>query len=327
MQEVAPNIYQLQIPLPEKRLSTLNAYLIKTDEGAMLIDTGWNTDLAYKALLSQLAELNLTPADLKFIVITHFHPDHFGLSERLSLVTNASFIQHEVEINLLTIRKSDTDKALTSMEKWLNRNGFPVTGSGELRDMTLSVYKLGTNNSPVVAVKGGERIHLGPYDFEILWTPGHSPGMICLYEEKFGYLFCSDHVLAHTTPNISLFSEQAGNPLGDYFQSLRNVAQLPVLQAFPAHGKIITNLPERVEEMIIHHEERLNEMLVVCQEKPINAYAIASRVTWSMKWPEMPMFHRRFALLETLAHLELLRRRGQLVKNETLDGIYYRLVN
>jgi len=79
--------------------------------------------------------------------------------------------------------------------------------------------------------------------------------------------------------------------------------------------------------MINHHEERLNEMLVVCQKKSSDAYTIASHVSWSMKWEEMPVFHRRFALLETLAHLELLRRRGQLVKNETLDGIYYRLVN
>jgi len=327
MQEIAPNIYQLQIPLPEKRLSILNAYLIKTDEGAMLIDTGWNTDAAYQALITQLAEIDLTPDDLKYIVVTHFHPDHFGLTERLSLVSKASIIQHEIELNLLTSRKSDAEKALSSMEKWLNRNGFPAAAYSELREMTLSVYKLGTNNAPVIAVKGGEKIHLGSFELEILWMPGHSPGMICLYEANLGYLFCSDHVLAHTTPNISLFSEQAGNPLGDYFQSLRKAAQLPVLKAFPAHGKMITNLPERVEEMINHHEERLNEMLVVCQEKPSHAYLIASRVSWSMKWDDMPVFHRRFALLETLAHLELLRRRGQLIKNETLDGIYYRLVN
>jgi len=327
MQEVAPNIYQLNIPLPEKRLSILNAYVVKTDEGSMLIDTGWNTDAAFNALISQLAEIDLTPADLKYIVITHFHPDHFGLSERLSKVSKATFIQHEIEIKLLTLRRNDAEKALASMAKWLNRNGFPLSGYEELKDISLSVYKLNHGNANILSVHGGEKIHLGEFDFDIVWAPGHSPGMICLHEPRLGYLFCSDHVLAHTTPNISLFSELAGNPLGDYFQSLRNVARLSVKFAFPAHGKIITNLPERVEQMINHHEERLNEMLVVCQQQPSNAYEIASEVTWSMKWETMPMFHRRFAILETLAHLELLRRRGQLVKTETLDGTYYRLAN
>jgi len=194
MQEIAPNIYQLHIPLPEKRLSILNAYLVKTEEGCMLIDTGWNTDAAYQSLISQLAELNLTPNDLKYIVVTHFHPDHLGLTERLSNVSNASIIQHEIELNLLTQRKSDAEKALSGMERWLNRNGFPSSAYNELRDMTLSVYKLGTNNAPVIAVKGGEKIHLADYTFEILWMPGHSPGMICLYEANLGYLFCSDHI-------------------------------------------------------------------------------------------------------------------------------------
>ena len=117
MQEVAPNVYQLNIPLPEKRLSILNAYVVKTDEGSMLIDTGWNTDVAFNALIFQLTEIDLTPADLKYIIITHFHPDHFGLSERLSKVSNATFIQHEIEIKLLTLRRNDAEKALSSHGK------------------------------------------------------------------------------------------------------------------------------------------------------------------------------------------------------------------
>jgi glyoxylase-like metal-dependent hydrolase (beta-lactamase superfamily II) len=327
MLQVAPNIYQLHIPLPEKRLSILNAYVIKTGEGAMLIDTGWNTNEAYDSLIAQLGQIGLSPADLKYIVVTHFHPDHFGLTERLSQVSNAILIQHKIEVDLLTQRRVDAEKALSSMAKWLNRNGFPETGFEEIKDITLSVYKLNGNAAKLLSVSGGEKIHLGPFDFEIVWAPGHSPGMICLFEPNLEILFCSDHVLAHTTPNISLFSELAGNPLGDYFQSLQKVSRLKVQTAYPAHGKIITNLPERVEQMINHHEERLEEMLVVCHAQPSNAYDIASNVSWSMNWDSMPMFHRRFALLETLAHLEFLLRRGQLIKSETPDGITYRLAS
>lgn len=83
--QVYPDIFQLKIPLPDKQLYTLNAYVIKSEDGAMLIDTGWNTDQAYEALQSQLAAIKLSVSDLKFVVITHFHPDHIGLIDRLKV--------------------------------------------------------------------------------------------------------------------------------------------------------------------------------------------------------------------------------------------------
>lgn len=322
--QVAPNVYQLKIPLPDRRLNTLNAYVIKTEDGAMLIDTGWNTDEAYQALISQLAELDLTPKDLKYVVITHFHPDHYGLISRLSQDTHALFVQHEIEYRLLQTRRSDAENTLHTMEIWLEKNGMPHTENSELTMMTTDIYNLGTENANFFIVQGGESLQFGDFNFEIVWAPGHSPGMICFYEAQKKLLFCSDHVLAHTTPNISLYMENGGNPLLDYLQSLRKVGNLPVELTLPAHGKLIHDLPSRVEEMIEHHEERLSEMMKVCQSSSCSAYQIASRATWSMSWEKMGAFHHRFALTETLAHLELLRTRGLIERVQNEDGIFYR---
>ncbi len=322
--QVAPNVFQLKIPLPDRRLNTLNAYLIKSEDGALLIDTGWNTDEAYQALVSQLAELDLTPQDLKYVVITHFHPDHYGLIERLSQKTHALFVQHDIEYKLLKTRRNEAEISLHKMETWLEKNGMPHAENSELTMMTTDIYNLGTENANFLIVQGGESLQFGGFNFEIVWAPGHSPGMICLYEAQKKLLFCSDHVLAHTTPNISLFMENGGNPLRDYLQSLRKVGELPVELTFPAHGKLIYDLPTRVDEMIQHHEDRLKEMITVCQSSACSAYQIASHVTWSMSWQKMGAFHHRFALTETLAHLELLRTRGLIEKIEDDQGIFYR---
>ena len=139
--QIVPDVYQLKIPLPDRNLTTLNAYVIKTDEGSILVDTGWNTKQAYEALISQLAEIDLTPADLKYVVITHFHPDHSGLVNQISKESDAVFIQHTFEHELLNKRRQDSVNVVESMENWLIRNGLPVEINNELRDMSQSIYK------------------------------------------------------------------------------------------------------------------------------------------------------------------------------------------
>lgn len=325
--QVYPDIFQLKIPLPDKQLDTLNAYVIKSEDGAMLIDTGWNTDQAYEALQSQLAEIDLSISDLKFVVITHFHPDHIGLIDRLNKDSQAVFIQHTAEHKLVQQRSHESKNNLSEMESWLEQNGMPPQLNTEMNDLTASIFKLGNNGANYQLVNGGEKVTFGRFNFEIVWTPGHSPGMICLYDSEHALLFSADHVLAHTTPNISLFNGEGGNPLGDYLDSLNRVAALPVKLTLPAHGNLILDLPARVKEMIAHHEARLQEMLRVMDGKSINAYQLAAAVSWSIDWQEMPPFHRRFALTETLAHLELLRIRGQLLRNNS-NGIFeYQIKN
>jgi len=319
--QVYPDIFQLKIPLPDKQLNTLNAYVIKSEDGAMLIDTGWNTDQAYEALQSQLAEIDLTISDLKFVVITHFHPDHIGLIDRLSKDSQAVFIQHTAEHNLIQQRRHESKMNLSEMENWLVLNGMPPQLNSELNDLTVSIFKLGNNGSKYQLVSGKEKVAFGRFNFEIVWTPGHSPGMICLYEKEHALLFSADHVLAHTTPNISLFIAEGGNPLGDYLDSLNRVASLPVKLTLPAHGNLISDLMTRVNEIIAHHEARLQEMLQVMDKQSINAYQLAAAVSWSMDWQQMPSFHKRFALTETLAHLELLRIREQLLRKKS-NGIF-----
>ena len=319
--QVYPDVYQLKIPLPDKQLNMLNAYVIKSKDGAMLIDTGWNTDQAYEALRTQLAAIELSVSDLKFVVITHFHPDHIGLIDRLSKDSQAVFIQHTVEHNLIKQLRSESKKNLNEMESWLEENGMPPQINSVMHDLTASIFNSGINGVKYQLVSGGEKIAFGRYDFEIVWTPGHSPGMICLHEKEHALLFSADHVLAHTTPNISLFNADGGNPLGDYLDSLNRVASLPVKLTLPAHGNLISDLPARVKEIIAHHEARLHEMIQVIDQQSINAYQLAAAVSWSMDWQQMPPFHKSFAVTETLAHLELLRFRGQLMRKK-VNGVF-----
>src|ERR1035437_1698198 len=123
--EVAPGIHLLKVPIPGNSLGFINAYLVKSGNESMLIDTGWNMDESFNSLTSQLNETGTSYESLKYIAITHTHPDHYGLVGRLEKLTKAELVIHELERSLLKPRYTHYEHVLDDMQQWLEINGVP----------------------------------------------------------------------------------------------------------------------------------------------------------------------------------------------------------
>jgi len=174
---------------------------------------------------------------------------------------------------------------------------------------------------------GGEIISIVPYDLEVIWTPGHSPGHICLYEAENRLLFSGDHVLPLTTPNISYHIQSGDNPIGDYIYALSKLRHVQVEQVLPGHEHIFTDLKGRIDKIAQHHLQREEEIRRAVEQEARNAYDISSRVSWDLpgqSWEQFPPLHRRFAVTETIAHLEFMRQHGKVEKIFGQDFISYR---
>lgn len=323
--EIAENIFQMRIPIPDNPLGNINAYLIRTEEGSILVDTGWNTDDAFNSLRTQMKTYGVNFSDLKYIFITHIHPDHYGLVGRLEQFTDAKLIIHKDDKALLASRYIHTDELVDDMTDWLRINGVPDEEQTYFSRASLSILGYIDVALPDIVVNGGEKIKVGSFDFEIIWTPGHSPGHICLYEENMGILIAGDHVLEKISPNISMNSQTVNNPLVDYLSSLNKLKNLKVDLVLPGHGRVFNNFSKRIDELLIHHENRLIEMLKNFRKEPLTAYQIAKNTTWFLPWEKLPLFSKRVAVTETLAHLELLVSRGYLRKMKKVGIIYYSL--
>jgi len=177
----------------------------------------------------------------------------------------------------------------------------------------MSALKHLTLTLPDSIFHGGEIITTGIFDLEIIWTPGHSPGHICLYESENQLLFSGDHVLPVITPNVSYHIQSGDNPLGDYLSALHKLKNLPVKKVLPAHEEIFTDLPTRMEEIAAHHQRREAEIRQTIAEEPHSAYEISSQITWEvpdLTWEDFPPMLRRSAIQETIAHLEYMRWEG-----------------
>lgn len=324
--EVLPGLYQLKVPIPNNPLGWVLPYLIPGDDGYTLVDCGWNTPEAFDALETELRDLSLTFADIKRLLITHVHPDHYGLAGRIKEVCGAQVIIHQRERDFIRSRYKEPEQLLERMATFLSEHGVPKEEVDELKSSAMAVRGLVVPVEPDEVLWGGETLDFGgEYKFVVYWTPGHSPGHICFYDPTHRVILTGDHVLPSITPNVSYHPQQRGNPLGDYLASLQRLEPLAVDKVLPAHQEDFTDLRGRLREIVQHHHERLDEMYAIIGDGCATGYHVASNVVWATgTFDTFAPFMRRAALGETLAHLEYAVQEGRLHQTRENGVICYK---
>lgn len=323
--EVVPGVHQFKIPMPDNPLGHLNSYLVQGDKGCLLVDTGMNTDESFRSLDEQLRSLGLGFEDISLTLITHVHPDHYGLTGRISRVSPTRLAFHLWEKALIESRYIHFTELQEKMGNFLQSHGIPQQAAAPLKRASMPALDFVTVAWPDEVLYGGETLTFGDLELEVLWTPGHSPGHVCLYEPSKKLFFSGDHILPTVTPNVSYHLQSGSNPLGDYINSLNQIKRLPVSRVLPAHEEMFEDMEQRIEEIIRHHDERKDRILSVIGKTPKTAYQISTKLPWNTpghKFLNLSALHQRFAVTEVIAHLELLRMEAQ-VERFVRDGIVF----
>ena len=329
MTEIISGIYQIRLPIPNNPLENTNVYLVRGDSECLLIDAGWNDEAAFQSFKKQLTEIGLSGKDISQIIVTHAHRDHYGLAGRLAQLSRARISLHYQEINLLLPRYRNMEEFIHQTDRWFHSHGVPPNELPTAQAALAGMGRSGSHAQPDTTLKGGETIPAGAFKLKVLWTPGHSPGHICLYEPNKKILFAGDHVLPVITPNVSLPPQSELNPLGDFINSLSVVKQLDVSLVLPAHEQIFTDLPARVEQIIQHHKHRNFEILEAIKAEPRTAYQISNEITWmpelgGARFQDLAPWDKRMAVSETLAHLQAMTKDGVVTRSRRDDIYYYR---
>jgi glyoxylase-like metal-dependent hydrolase (beta-lactamase superfamily II) len=309
-EEILPNLFRLKIPLPDSPLKYLNSYVIKGPDRNLIIDTGLNRKECLEAMQAGLSTLGI---DLKAsdIFITHLHADHFGLVAKLATDTSQVYFSRP-EKELI-----ESWEGFGPMIVYAGQNGFPEDELQAALDKHPGA-KFGSEWIPEMKLlEDGDEIRIGDYKFRCVVTPGHTLGHICLYEPDKKILVAGDHILIDITPNIQCWSDTQ-NPLKHYLASLEKVYSLKVDLTLPGHRRLIENHQTRIEELKRHHADRLTEVLSILMAGAMNAFQVASQMTWdidSESWDQFPVAQKWFATGEAISHLRYLEEEGQLVRN------------
>ena len=332
--ELPSGVYQLKLPFPKNpmgvgsSLGYVLVYLVEIESGFALIDTGWNDKVTLDSLVKQLGDLGIGFTDIRYVLVTHHHLDHLGLAGEIRKRSGGKLVMHSLELPgtikdfymSLSVAPSDW------FNDWLWRQGMGEADLKALPSAQSGMDKFLPPTPVDIVINGNETFRDGLADLEAVWTPGHSPGHVCIYDRKRKILFAGDHVLPRITPHIALQPHVVGNPLGDYIDSLKKMEKLDVCLVLPAHEQAFTNLSGRIAELLEHHDMRLNEVVSSLESGHKLTYEVCAGVTWgSGGWAEMSPWDRQMSLFETLAHLEHLQSQDRVESFDEQGRTYYRL--
>ena len=317
IEEIVPNLYRLEVPLPNSPLKWLNSYVVKGVDRFLIIDTGFNQDECRNEMNANLRKLgvDLNKTD---IFVTHFHVDHIGLAGRLATSNSKVYLNEREARQISSLRKDWVGHWRKLLDVYV-ANGFPAEDARKSLE-SHPAHKYGLTREVEFSIaRDGDVITVGDFHFQCISTPGHSPGHMCLYEPGKSILVAGDHVLSDITPNIAYWLEM-DDALNDYLVNLEKVQTLQVKTVLPGHRRLINDLSKRIRELQEHHRARLNEVLAALRDGPKTALQIAPEITWDIagRWDDFPPTQKWFAFGETLAHLRFLENKGK-ARRESKD--------
>jgi glyoxylase-like metal-dependent hydrolase (beta-lactamase superfamily II) len=313
VEQVRPGLWSIPVPLPIP-LRYVFVYAFETGKGPFLVDAGWNTDDAFDALSAGLRQGGFEMADVQGVMVTHIHPDHYGLAGRVREASGAWISLHPADARLIQDRYIEPADLLERVSGMLRRMGAPPDEVKVLTGAAMPVRPLVDPVLPDVLLEDGARPEVPGWDLSAIWTPGHTPGHLCFWEPANELLLTGDHVLPRITPNISYNPQAGDDPLGDFLRALDRLEEYQPREVLPAHEHRFVGLHRRLQELRDHHAQRFREVLVAIQGGHTTAWEIASRMVWSRPWDQIDGWMRRAAVSEAVAHLVALDRRGVVVE-------------
>ena len=319
MQPIAENIYQIRLPLPFA-LNHVNCYLLREDDGWTMLDTGLNWPDLQQAWQTALAELQISLSDIRRIILTHMHPDHFGMAGYFQAHTGAPVYMSPREAALAQLVWVENGWRYELSSGFWQRAGVTAAVLATVTNQTDRLRLLTMPHPTCVELLApGTTITLAGRHWQVLHAPGHADGQIIFYDAADQLLLSGDQVLMKITPNIGLWPTTVGNPLAHYLHSLTELARLPVRLALPGHGRLIEDWAGRLAELQQHHHLRLAKM-VDAVGAGASAFTVAQRVFNFANFSEHEV---RFAVAETLAHVEYLVEQGALQGHEERGVRWY----
>src|SRR5207302_4399076 len=257
---VRPGLWSVPVPIPNNPLRYVFVYVFETDRGPYLVDAGWNTDDAYATLAAGLHHAGFEITDVQGVMVTHIHPDHYGLAGRVREVSGAWVALHPADAALVHDRYEEPDDLLDRVGAMLRRVGAPAEELESLQRAAMPVLPFVSTVRPDVQLEDLERPDVPGWDLLALWTPGHSPGHLCFWEPRNRVMLSGDHVLPRITPNIPFHPQAGVNPLDDFLRSLERLQDYNADEVLPAHEHRFVGLSGRLTELREHHERRFAEV-------------------------------------------------------------------
>jgi glyoxylase-like metal-dependent hydrolase (beta-lactamase superfamily II) len=320
MAEVAPGIGWIRMPMPIP-LDHINVYLLRDEDGWVVVDTGLNTSEA-KALWEHVVRDRLDGLPIKAVLCTHFHYDHAGLAHWLTERFQVPLYMTYGEYYMMRSSYLPLpDTPGQTQTEFLARAGIAANDIEQLHDSLRRDPFLPSSSPPFRRLRDHQVLKIGARNWRVVIGAGHSPEHACLYCEEERILISGDQLLPGISSNVQVTSaEPEGDPLQQWFDSLDRLDALaPDTLILPSHQRVFRGLRERVQALRDHHAEQLDQLCDFIQGNGASTTLAAMHTLFPRLRGPVDRF---LALGETVAHLSWLRFNQRLRRTLDDQGVY-----
>jgi len=306
---------RLSIPTPFQ-VGPVNAYLA----GRTLVDPGPGSEEAWASLLDGLEARGLGPTDIEQVLVTHPHPDHFGLARRLR-ENGARVVASEATAEIIADFEARFEYEREFFVDFFERHGMARSTAEMVTDLPESFLSTAPGVETDRTLSDGDAVTVDDAEVTAELVDGHAPGeTIFAYDadaDSGAHAIVGDHVLPDITPNPLLQPPvEAGGErprvLPAFNRSLERLREREFDRFLPGHREEIPNPAERVDEILAAHEDRTeNVRAIVAAAGPITAVEVMEEL-----FDDLPATEYFPAMSEAVGHLDVLEARGEVAARE-----------
>jgi glyoxylase-like metal-dependent hydrolase (beta-lactamase superfamily II) len=299
----------------------VNVYALEDEGGWALFDCGIGTPEGEAALRAGAAEHGIDLHRCTRLFVSHGHVDHYGLAQTLSEESGARVFIHPADAPK-AVGPDGWDARAHLYRAFLIRAAVPAEHLDRLSAMGRFTGKYSRRIDParVSPLSAGQRLRFRKFEAEVLHLPGHTPGLVCLWDSEHRVLFADDHVLARTSPNpfLELVGDaplRTGRALVHYFASIRRVMALDVEWVLPGHGEPFQEVRALLERLFGFYARRQEKLLASMDAGADTAFAFTQVLFGPHDGPRLYL-----TLSEVVGNLEVMEDEGR-VHRRDVDGI------
>lgn len=299
----------IQVPAPME-IGDVNSHLVHGEQPT-LIDAGPADGAAFEAIRTGIEDAGLAVEDIEQVLLTHPHSDHFGNAARIREISGADVMARPAAASIVQDFPAHKDRQMAFFIPYLEHNGVPSGRAREVLDRNLpNQYDTALPVDRVV--EDGDTVTVGPdTELTVHAMQSHARGSAAFIEADDGTAFTGDHVLPGITPNPMLMVPDDGedrppSSLTVYLETLRSFPDT-VTTGYGGHGDRIEDVPRRIEEIVLHHQDRAGRVMDILGDDAMTPFEVMEGL-----FPGLEESQWFLGMSESIAHLRLLEDRGRL---------------
>ncbi len=337
-------VHQLVLPTPWE-VGPVQIYLVES-EPLTLIDTGVRDAPSWSALDAGLEQIGYGVEDVRRVVLTHFHGDHLGQTQRLREAgPGLEVLAHELEVESVENFAEGRSEDIEAAAALLREHGVPgdvIARQSEMRRRWIAEDAALCESTRVDrAVRDGERIGFKDLELEVIHAPGHTAGHLLLHEPRTRTLFTGDHLMGEAVPFTETYYEPgAPDPhdplarrprfrgLAGYLASLRDLRRRAFDTILPAHGGVVDRPARCIDDAILFYEVRVQRVLRALEKLGASRHETTAWQVWESLFPKAdPVTQMTKRMMMVIGALDVLEDAARVAVSRSAGGrLVYRIV-